>query len=173
MQIKAGNVHAGFNADLREDGQVVDTIASYSLGWESFATNVCSQAHQPPPVDEYANESIHSIDDDDDNDEDDEDDDSEDDIDDASKFVTNLFRISWSSRHFSSMSFSIFLFSAQRNKNANDNSEDFDSDEDDEDGDADNEIEINSGNDRTKVIVEEVDNFNGRILESKCSHFWQ
>lgn len=38
-------MHAGFNAELTDNGQIVDTTAFYSLGWDSFATNVCSQSH--------------------------------------------------------------------------------------------------------------------------------
>lgn len=82
FQIKAGNTHAGFNADLTEDGQVVDTIASYTLGWDSFQANACSQIHITPSVkvvdkagktEEFPDDSVDGMDD------------IDDDIDDASE----------------------------------------------------------------------------------------
>lgn len=86
MQIKAGNVHAGFNAELTDNGQIVDTVASYSLGWDSFATNVCSQSHQQTngKAVEKAKKTEEFPDAIDDDNNADDDDDEENDIDDAS-----------------------------------------------------------------------------------------
>lgn len=93
QQIKSGNIHAGFNAELTENGHAVDTTSSYSLGWESFATNVCAQAHQSTNVDskpitktdEYTDESVDNSDSDDSEDADD------DDTDESSKFSWTSF----------------------------------------------------------------------------------
>jgi len=49
-KIKAGNLHAGFNAELTDNGQAADSTSSNTLGWDAFATNVCSQNHPPAPV---------------------------------------------------------------------------------------------------------------------------
>lgn len=89
LQIKAGNVHAGFNAELNENGQIVDSAASYSLGWDSFATNVCAQSHQPAnaKVVEKAELPEEIIDDDNGDDDDDE----GNDIDDASMLLCLFF----------------------------------------------------------------------------------
>lgn len=61
------------------NGQAVDTVSSYSLGWESFSSHVCAQNHQAGSTaekvvktDEYTDVSAAS-------------DDSSDDIDDAEK----------------------------------------------------------------------------------------
>lgn len=51
---------------MTDAGHAVDSAASYSLGWEPFATNVCAQAHQSvtpdkaPKGEEYADESSES-----------------------------------------------------------------------------------------------------------------
>lgn len=71
---------------MTENGQAVDSSATYSLGWESFATNVCSQAHQSTNIDskataktdEYTDESVDSSDS--------EDEDGDDDTEESSKF---------------------------------------------------------------------------------------
>lgn len=86
-------MHAGFNAELTDNGHIVDTVASYSLGWDSFATNVCAQSHQLTngkvvdkvgKTEEFPDGVV-----DDDNDDDDADE--ENDIDDASMYPNLLF----------------------------------------------------------------------------------
>lgn len=76
-------MHAGFNAELTDNGHIVDTVASYSLGWDSFATNICAQSHQltnNKVVDKVGTkteefpDAIDDIDDDEDDDENDIDD---------------------------------------------------------------------------------------------------
>lgn len=87
-------MHAGFNAELTDNGQIVDSAASYSLGWDSFATNICAQSHQltngkvvekARKTEEFPEQTI-----DNDNNTDADDEDEENDIGDASKFVISL-----------------------------------------------------------------------------------
>lgn len=75
-------MHAGFNAELTDNGQTVDTVASYSLGWDSFTTKVCTPSHHPAngkvvdkvgKTEEFPDEAV----------DDDDDEDDENDIDDA------------------------------------------------------------------------------------------
>lgn len=70
--------------------------------------------------------------------------------------------------------FNLISLVAQSNKeSASENVEgdDSDSDEDDDEYDDENEIEINSGNelrDKDKMIAEEIDGLNNRIIDRKC-----
>lgn len=72
-------MHAGFNAELTDNGQAVDSVASYSLGWDSFATKTCLPSHHSPVVDKVGKTEF-PVDDAEDNEED------ENDIDDASMY---------------------------------------------------------------------------------------
>lgn len=63
-----------------------------------------------------------------------------------------------------------FNFIAQANSKSENAVDDSDSDEDDDEYDDENEIEINSGNelrDKDKIIAEEIDGLNNRIIDRK------
>lgn len=81
-------MHAGFNAELTDNGQATDSVASYSLGWDSFATKTCVPSHHPSNgkvVDKVGKTEEFPVDDADDEDDD------ENDIDDASMCISLIF----------------------------------------------------------------------------------
>lgn len=85
-------MHAGFNAELTDNGQIVDTVASYSLGWDAFAAKTCTPSHHPSNgkvVDKVGKTEEFPVDDEDDGEDD------ENDIDDASMFdcFSDLFEM--------------------------------------------------------------------------------
>jgi len=145
-KIKAGSIHAGFNAKLTDSDTAQDTAASYSLGWDSFDNRTCSE-HQAAVADKAVSKAEEYIDenssnDDEDDSEGDEDDDDDDDIDDRKQALDNV------------------------------DGDDSDSDDDDDEYDEEGEIEINSGNelrDGKNIIAEEIDSLSNRIndLESE------
>lgn len=82
-------MHAGFNAELTENGQAPDSVASYSLGWDSFATKTCLPSHHPSNgkvVDIVGKTEEFPVDDADDDDAEDD----ENDFDDASMYILLL-----------------------------------------------------------------------------------
>lgn len=133
-------MHAGFNAELTDNGQAADSVASYSLGWDSFATKTCLPSHHPSNgkvVDNVGKTEEFPVDDADD------DDDNENDIDDASMYtLLSPHSIHWIHINFNSLS-------ARSNKVPVDNEDSAESDGDysdeDDDDDFDDEIVINNG----------------------------